>query len=188
MLEGELKDKEVELLCIGKKAAEYFEKRGVNVNKQFMNTFSNLSFDTVRLVAEYAMEQYVEENYDKVMLVYNEFKNAATQTMRNEQFLPILQEEEDTTAVQTDYIFEPTKEFIIDELIPKSLKIQVYKAVLDSNAAEHGARMTAMDSATENANELLKDLKLVYNRSRQAAITKEILEIVGGAEALSGGK
>ena len=125
--------------------------------------------------------------YDKVILVYNEFKNVATQIMRVEQFLPVLpkQTEEEAAATATEYIYEPSKDFIVEELIPKSLKIQFYKAVLESNASEHGARMTAMDKATDNAGELLKELRLTYNRTRQAAITKEILEIVGGAEALA---
>ena len=129
----------------------------------------------------------MNENYDRVVLVYNEFKNVATQIVRTEQFLPIqeIAPEAGEATTNTDYIYEPSKTFIIEELIPKSLKIQFYKAVLESNASEHGARMTAMGKATDNAGELLKELKLTYNRTRQAAITKEILEIVGGAEALA---
>jgi F-type H+-transporting ATPase subunit gamma len=131
------------------------------------------------------MDAFKAGRYDKVELVYNEFKNVATQILRTEQFLPILPPAADAnTTNQVDYIYQPGQEEIITGLIPKSLKVQLYKAVLDSNAAENGARMTAMDKATENAGELLKQLRLSYNRTRQAAITKEILEIVGGAEAL----
>ena len=126
---------------------------------------------------------------DQVEIIYNEFKNVAVQFVKNEQFLPIIMEEqaEEEVANPTDYIFQPSKEFIFKEIIPKSLKIQFYKTLLESNASEQGARMTAMDQATDNATELLKELKLTYNRTRQAAITTEILEIVGGAEALSQG-
>ena len=180
--------KNVELLSIGKKASEYFQRRNFSINTSFIGVFSELNFENVKRVAEFVMNAFIEKKYDKVVIVYNEFKNAATQIVRNEQFLPIVQVESENKTTETDYIFEPNKEYIVEELIPKSLKIQMYKAVLDSNASEQGARMTAMDAATENAGELLKELKLIYNRSRQAAITKEILEIVGGAEALSGGK
>ena len=178
----------VEFLTIGKKGNEALIRRGYKVIDTYTGLFANLSFDTVRAAAEYAMDRFTAGYYDRVDLVYNEFKNVATQIIRTEQFLPV-EEVVDTQAVVdttiSDYIFEPNKEDIIRELIPKSLKIQVYKAVLESNASEHGARMTAMDKATDNAGELLKELKLTYNRSRQAAITTEILEIVGGAEALA---
>ena len=131
------------------------------------------------------MESFKHGKYDKVELVYNEFKNVATQILRTEQFLPILPPQQATSKAQPiDYIYQPSQEEILTSLIPQSLKVQLYKGVLDSNAAENGARMTAMDKATENAGELLKQLRLTYNRTRQAAITKEILEIVGGAEAL----
>ena len=133
------------------------------------------------------MEGFLKGEYDRVDIVYNEFKNAATQIIRKERLLPIEKKAESATkTANVDYIFEPSKEEILSELIPKSLKTQFYKALLESNASEHGARMSAMDKATENAKELLKELRLTYNRSRQAAITKEILEIVGGAEALAG--
>jgi len=177
----------VEFLTIGRKGQENLSRRNYKLVDQFTNTFANLSFDRVRAAAEYAMERFTAGYYDQVDIIYNEFKNVATQIIRTEQFLPI-EENADAAAVSgttLDYIFEPNKEEIIQELIPKSLKIQVYKAVLESNASEHGARMTAMDKATDNAGELLKELKLTYNRSRQAAITTEILEIVGGAEALA---
>lgn len=178
----------VTFLAIGKRGHDYLTKRGSSMAGNYTHVFTQLSFDTVRIAAEYAMDSFRDGTYDQVDIVYNEFKNVATQIIRTEQFLPI-QEQVDNTqitaATNSDYIFEPSKEQIIAELIPKSLKIQFYKAVLESNAAEHGARMTAMDKATDNAGELLKELKLTYNRSRQAAITTEILEIVGGAEALA---
>jgi F-type H+-transporting ATPase subunit gamma len=178
----------VQLLTIGKRGNEYFARRKFNLNGDYTTLFTSLNFKNARRAAEFAMEGFVEGRYDKVILVYNEFKNVATQVIRTEQFLPIVENKDNKQKVaQTNYIFEPTEKEIFAELIPKSLKIQFYKAILESNASEHGARMTAMDKATENAKELLKELKLVYNRTRQAAITKEILEIVGGAEALSKG-
>lgn len=176
----------VEILSIGKKGMEFFQRRGFKVNTKHTDTFSQLSFAKVRAAAEDAMNAFAEGQYDEVFIVYNEFKNVATQIVRTEQMLPIVaQEETKTNAPKNDYIFEPSETEIVSELIPKTLKIQLYKAVLESNASEHGARMTAMDKATENAGDLLKELRLVYNRTRQAAITKEILEIVGGAEALN---
>jgi len=178
----------IDYLCIGKKGGEALVKRGYVVNAEYQGLFLDLSFDTARTVSEYVMKAFVEGKYDRVEVVYNEFKNVATQILRTEQFLPIQSTEtisEIKAATEVDYIFEPSKEEIVKELIPKSLKIQFYKYLLESNASEHGARMTAMDKATENAKEMLKALKLTYNRSRQAAITKEILEIVGGAEALN---
>ncbi len=175
----------VTVLTIGKKSSDYFSKRKCNVVGDFTLLFSALSFESVSRAAEYVMESFKHAKYDKVELVYNEFKNVATQILRTEQFLPILPPQNDSAKSQTpDYIYQPSQEEIITSLIPQSLKVQLYKAVLDSNAAENGARMTAMDKATDNAGELLKQLRLTYNRTRQAAITKEILEIVGGAEAL----
>ncbi|GAB3253646.1 ATP synthase F1 subunit gamma [Larkinella harenae] len=176
----------VEILAIGKKGAEAFQRRGFKVNTNYVDTFQSLSFAKVRSAAEDVMNAFTAGQYDRVDIVFNEFKNVATQIIRTEQFLPIVSAptHSATKTVNVNYIFEPSEEEIITELIPKTLKIQLYKAVLESNASEHGARMTAMDKATENAGELLKELKLVYNRTRQAAITKEILEIVGGAEAL----
>lgn len=179
----------VEIMAIGKKGAEAFARRGFKVNAAFVDAFSNLSFANVRAAAEAAMESFVAGQYDVIEVSYNEFKNVATQIVRTEQLLPIVSTPTSATATtaasSVNYTFEPSEEEIIAELIPKSLKIKLYKAVLESNASEHGARMTAMDKATENAGELLKELRLVYNRTRQAAITKEILEIVGGAEALA---
>lgn len=173
-------------LPIGKKALEFFEKRGANVINSYSGLFNNLSFDNVAKIGVHVMDAFRKGEFDKVEIVYNEFKNVATQILRVEQFLPILPPAEDKTikTSQTDYIYQPNQAEILAGLIPKSLKVQLYKAVLDSNAAENGARMTAMDKATDNAGELLKELKLTYNRTRQAAITKEILEIVAGAEAL----
>lgn len=177
---------EVEVLPIGKKAYDFFKKQNNPVNEDHWEVFGNLSFDAVKLAAEEAMAGFESGKYDKVVLVYNEFKNVATQIIRTEQFLPIVEADvESDSTTNTDYIYEPSQDFIVEELIPKSLKIQLYKAVLESNASEHGARMTAMGKATDNAGDLLKDLRLTYNRTRQAAITKEILEIVGGAEALA---
>jgi F-type H+-transporting ATPase subunit gamma len=174
------------LLPIGIKGFEYFKKRGYNVIEEYSQLFSRLSFDNVKEAADSAMDSFQNKELDKVVLVYNEFKNVATQILCVEQFLPIAgdSEEEEQKDI-TDYIFEPSKSDINRDLIPQSLRIQFYKAVLESNASEHGARMTAMEVATENADELLGDLQILYNRTRQAAITKEILDIVGGAEALS---
>ncbi len=176
----------VSVLPIGKKANDFYKKSSYTHIGDYSAMFGDLSFDKAREAAEYAMDSFVEGKYDKVVLVYNEFKNVATQIVRTEQLLPVVSTEtEGAASTNTDYIYEPDKEFIVKDLIPKSLKIQFYKSVLESNASEHGARMTAMGQATDNAGELLKELKLTYNRTRQAAITKEILEIVGGAEALA---
>jgi F-type H+-transporting ATPase subunit gamma len=183
------KEGNITFLCVGKKGFEYFSKRGYKkVIGEFSTTFLNLTFENARKAAEFAMNGFINKDYDRVEIVYNEFKNVATQVINKERFLPISNEtstDKSGSLGNVDYIFEPSKEEIVKELIPKSLKIQFYKSLLESNASEHGARMTAMDKATENAKELLKELKLTYNRTRQAAITKEILEIVGGAEALS---
>ncbi len=177
----------VQLLTIGKRGNDFFARKKYNVIGEYTPLFTSLSFNQARRAAEYAMDGFVQGRFDRVILVYNEFKNVATQIIRTEQFLPIIEtkQENNKAAANVNYIFEPSEKEIFAELIPKSLKIQFYKALLESNASEHGARMTAMDKATDNAKELLKELKLIYNRTRQAAITKEILEIVGGAEALS---
>ncbi|QIX61964.1 ATP synthase F1 subunit gamma [Hymenobacter lutimineralis] len=177
----------VTVMAIGKKAHDYFAKRNPLLGN-YTHVFGKLSFDTVREAAEEAMEGFRVGQFDEVVMVYNEFRNVATQIVRAEQLLPLVPAEPAANATATsnvDYIFEPSKEEIVQTLIPQSLKVQLYKAVLESNASEHGARMTAMDKATDNAGELLKSLKLTYNRTRQAAITTEILEIVGGAEALA---
>ena len=183
----------VSFLAIGKKGHEALVKRGEKMVGDFQTVFSNLSFDTVRVAAERAMQGFRDGEFDRVELIYNEFKNVATQQVQAQQLMPIQPAAEaagapgTATGAQPWYTFVPSQEEIMTELIPKSLKIQVYKAVLESNASEHGARMTAMDKATDNAGEMLKALKLMYNRTRQAAITTEILEIVGGAEALAAG-
>ncbi len=188
LINQEYSDKDIWILPIGKKGLEYFKKRKYQVIDTYSNLFSDLSYNRVKEIAEFVMAGFVNEEFDKVELVYNEFKNVATQILRTDQFLPMAKDETEAAEKQNiDYIFEPSIEYIIEELIPRSLKAQFYKAILESNASEHGARMTAMDQATDNAGELLNDLKLVYNRTRQAAITTEILEIVGGAEALSNG-
>ena len=174
----------VTILSIGKKGLEFFAKRKVSTVADYSTLLTNLSFENVGAAAEYMMKAFQSGKYDKIEIVYNEFKNVATQILQTEQFLPVLPPKTDAKANEVDYLYQPDREEIVTGLIPKSLKVQLYKAVLDSNAAENGARMTAMDKATENAGELLKELRLTYNRSRQAAITKEILEIVGGAEAL----
>ena len=185
----ELANDELYIMPIGKKAYEYFKKRDFLLVDNFYEIFSGLSFDKAREAAEFAMDEFLAERFSKVEIIYNQFKNVATQVVVNEQFLPVENDDSDSSEEvdgnAVDYIFEPSEEFIFQEVVPKSLKIQFYKTILESNAAEHGARMTAMDKATDNAGELLKELRLTYNRTRQAAITKEILEIVGGAEALA---
>ena len=173
---------DVDLLTIGKKGNDILSKSYPVIDAR-NDVFDNLTFDYVAEVAEKIMKLYSDGTYDKIEIIYNRFKNAATQIPQVEQFLPIKPSEGDTNA-SADYIFEPSKEKIVLELIPKSLKTQLYKAVRDSFAAEHGARMTAMHKATDNATELRDELLLTYNKARQAAITNEILEIVGGAEAL----
>ncbi len=177
---------EITVLPLGKKAYEYFKKSNYQVIDTYFGVFQQLTFDTVKEAATYAMDGFLAADYDQVVLVFNEFKNVATQVVRVEQFLPMAPQEGEVAATETDYLLEPSRTYIIEELVPISLRIQFYKAVLESNASEHGARMTAMDKATENAGELLKELKLMYNRTRQAAITNEILEIVAGANALAG--
>ncbi len=178
----------VDILAIGKKGAEFFERQDIRTRRDFVDILGKITFEKAMEAAEFAMERFEKGTYDRVELAYNEFKNAAIQIPSVQQFLPIVPTEstEGVSSTNADYLFEPSKEFIVQELIPKALKLQVFKACLESNAAENGARMTAMDKATENAGEMLKDLKLVYNRTRQAAITTEILEIVAGAEALAG--
>jgi F-type H+-transporting ATPase subunit gamma len=177
---------EVDFICIGSQAEKQVKLRGMNVVESHHELFDTLDFEHVYLLAEKIMKNFADGKYDKVELVYNQFLNAAIQINTTEQFLPVELEAADDDTQFYDYIFEPSKEYMIQELIPKSLKIQFYKAMLDSHAAEHGARMTAMHQATDNATELLKDLTLQYNKVRQASITNEILEIVSGAEALKG--
>lgn len=179
---------DVSIIAIGKRGQDFFSKREFNVIGNNNELFNNLDFENVSKITEYFMDQYKEGNIDRVEVVYNQFRNAAVQILTSEQILPLLPDnKEDDKVAELDYIIEPSKEKIIEELIPKAIKIQLYKAVLDSHASEHGARMTAMDKATENAGDLLRQLKLSYNQARQAAITTELTEIVSGAAALSNG-
>jgi F-type H+-transporting ATPase subunit gamma len=188
----ELEGAKVDVLCLGKKAGDVFRKTDnfttLTLGDQPHEIFDNLDFAHTAAVAEVIMEAFKSGSYDRVELLYNRFVNAALQDVRCEQMLPIEQgaTEEGAPAKEVDYIFEPSREEIALNIVPNTLKVQLYKALLDSNASEHGARMTAMHKATENAGDLLRDLKLSYNKARQAAITAEILEIVGGAEALEG--
>ena len=176
--------KKPDLLTIGKKGNDILKKK-FNVISSQNDLYDDFSYSKVRLIANDIMGLYTEEKYDEVILVYNHFKNAATQTITKEQFLPIAENSDEDLSTQGDYIFEPNREKILNELIPKTLSIQLFKSISDSIAGEHGARMTAMHKATDNASELRDQLKLTYNKARQTAITNEILEIVGGAEALN---
>lgn len=176
---------QVTILPLGKKAQEFYAKRTYPVIGNFSGVFQNLNFKSSSAVSAHLMQLFAKAEFDKIEIIYNQFKNVATQILTVEQFLPVLPQQAEVQS-ETDYIYQPDQQEIITGLIPKSLHVQLFKALLDSNASENGARMTAMDKATENAGELLKDLRLTYNRTRQAAITKEILEIVAGAEALKG--
>ena len=179
----------VHLLIIGKKAFDHFKRRDIEIIQNRSHLFDDLSYENVSSLALEIINLFLDGQYDKIELVYNQFVNAAVQKLMEEQFLPLKVEEPHKEPVKgtfTDYIFEPSKKYIVTELIPKSLKLQLFKALLDSHASEHGARMTAMHKATDNATELLKDLRLEYNKARQANITNEILEIVSGANALEG--
>ena len=177
--------KKVDFITIGKKGNDIIRKSNAVVSNH-TTIFDNLNFDSTAQIADEVTQLFLDGKYDKVVLVYNQFKNAATQIIQAEQFLPLAPIESTKVSNTTDYIFEPSKEEIVLTLIPKMLKTQLYKALRDSFASEHGARMTAMHKATDNATELRDQLKLTYNKARQAAITNEILEIVGGAEALKG--
>ena len=177
--------KQVDIFAIGKKGNDVLKKTFA-INDNQSTVFDNLTFENVGVIADAITEKFVSGEYDKVELIYNQFKNAATQIIQTEQYLPLAPIKSDIPVATGDYIFEPSKEEIVLTLIPKSLKTQLYKAIRDSFASEHGARMTAMHKATDNATELRNQLKLTYNKARQAAITNEILEIVGGAEALKG--
>ena len=186
---SEYKSCNISVLSVGKKmidAMKYTEwvSNDADLYQNPEEIWNDLTFNNVSEMAVSLMDAYKDERYDKIVIVYNSFQNAAVQIVQNEQFLPIVAPEEDNSANATDYVFDPSKEEIVKELIPNSLKVQLYKALLDSHASEHGARMTAMHQATDNASEMKKDLQLTYNKARQASITNEILEIVGGAEAL----
>jgi len=189
--EAEARGEKVHVLSIGKKASDIYRRTSWHtpeLPENLATLFDGLNFDAVAPVAEAIMAKFAAGEYDRVELFYNKFKNAASQVVTEERFLPIEppQASNESAQVKTDHIMEPDRQTIVEEIIPKSLKIQLYKALLDSFASEHGARMTAMHKATDNADDLLKDLKLSYNKARQASITNEILEIVGGAEALKG--
>ena len=177
------KNDSISFLCIGKKGSDLLSKNHdvILTNNEI---YDDLSFENVKEIADILIQKFIEQEFDKIRIVYNRFKNAATQIITNEQFLPIVTNNDEESNNQ-DYIFEPAQSEIVNELIPKSLRTQLFKALRDSYASEHGARMTAMHKATDNATELRDQLKLTYNKARQAAITNEILEIVGGAEALN---
>ena len=189
LVNEELKGQEVSVLCLGKKIRDSFKRSDAyyinDVIAPVEDIFNQLSFDNVAIIAADLMDRFKKKEFDRVLVVYNQFVNAGSQNVMTEQLLPIVPTVQKDLSSTGDYIFEPSKNEIVDELIPKSLKIQLFKAILDSNAAEHGARMTAMHKATDNAKDLEKSLKLSYNKARQASITNEILEIVGGAEALN---
>jgi len=187
----QLKNGNVSIISIGKKTQDFYEKRKYNVIGNNNEVYSALTFENVTKITDAIMAGFIKGDFDKVEVVYNRFRNAAVQFITTEQLLPLPKAEEaevntDKKSTNVDYILEPSQEEIVEQLIPKSIKIQLYKAVLDSHASEHGARMTSMDKATENAGELLKALKLSYNQARQAAITTELTEIVSGAAALNG--
>lgn len=189
LLADEYANYNTKLISVGKKANDAFKRSDVNYRPDGIghaeDMFNDLTFERSSDLAQYLMDEFAAGNVDKVVVIYNKFKNAAVQEVTAEQFLPIVSNEQDENASAGDYIFEPSKSEIVEDLIPKSLKIQLFKALLDSHASEHGARMTAMHKATDNAGELKRTLTLEYNKARQAAITNEILEIVGGAEALN---
>ena len=174
----------VDVLTVGKKASEAFAKMGDRHVGSYDDFWDDLSFETIYPLAEELLSKFKKKEYDKIVVVYNMFKNAATQLVTAEQLLPVLQTEKAEGETESNFLFEPSKEEILGSLVPSILKVQFYKTLLDSFASEHGARMTSMQQATDNAQEMLRDLKLKYNKARQAAITGEILEIVGGAEAL----
>jgi F-type H+-transporting ATPase subunit gamma len=176
----------ITLWAIGKKGYEHFVKNNYKTDARFKDIFLNLTFENVQQAAQAAVKAFEEKQFDVVEIVYSEFKNAATQRFTVERFLPIPKSEKKAGTAKADFIFDPAKELLIAELMPKILNTQLYKAVLDSNASEHGARMTAMDKASENANDMLRSLKIAYNRARQAAITTELTEIISGAAALNG--
>ena len=190
LIQNDLKENDVKVLCLGKKVKDVIKKTPNYFITEELSAvediFSDLTFDRASIIANELMELYKQQQFSKIVVVYNRFVNAATQAIETEQFLPVLEVKQvEGVSVAQDYIFEPNKDDLVAVLIPKSLKIQLFKALLDSNASENGARMTAMHKATDNANDLQKSLKLSYNKARQAAITNEILEIVGGAEALN---
>ena len=178
-------NKRLTILPIGKKMFDHYKKRNFLILDKFWSILKKSSYDDVAGISNFLMNEFISENYDKIDIVFNEFKNVAVQNTMTSTFLPVNEENDDEDKNDINYIFEPNQKDILNKLIPKALTANLFKTILESNASEQGARMTAMSQATDNATELLKELKLSYNRSRQAAITKEILEIVGGAEALN---
>jgi len=182
LIDGSFKEKKINLITIGKKGTDYYKKKLIFSSHD--EIYDNLSYENVAEIAQKIIDSYSDGSFDKVLLVYNQLKNVATQLIKVEGYLPLEKESSEEKLENKDYIYEPSQEAVLNELIPKSLKIQLLKAIKDSVASEHGARMTAMHKATDNATELRDQLKLSYNKARQAAITNEILEIVGGAEAL----
>jgi F-type H+-transporting ATPase subunit gamma len=186
LINGEYAGKKVTILPVGRKAFEFYGKTDLNLIPDFKDTYHHLNAETGFAIGEYVLNQFKAGKFDKVEVVYNQFKNAATQILVNEPFLPIVSKPVVGSTSKNDFIYEPGKAEILEALIPRILKTQIFKSLLDSFASEHGARMIAMDKATDNAGELIKALKLEYNRARQSAITTEISEIVGGAAALSG--
>ena len=178
-------NKKLTILPIGKKMFDHYKKRNFLILDKFWSILKKSSYDDVTGISNFLMNEFILENYDKIDIIFNEFKNVAVQNTMTSTFLPVNEENDDEDKNDTNYIFEPNQKDILNKLIPKALTANLFKTILESNASEQGARMTAMSQATDNATELLKELKLSYNRSRQAAITKEILEIVGGAEALN---
>jgi F-type H+-transporting ATPase subunit gamma len=180
------KQGKVEIICVGKKAGEMLKRSGYSVNTQYQNLLVDLDSNKAFAFTELLIERFKSGSIDKLEIIFNQFKNAATQILTNEALLPIVPQQGTSNHTQTEYLFEPSKVTILEDLIPRSLKTQLYRALLDSLASEHGARMVAMDKATDNAGELLKALRLAYNQARQAAITREISEIVGGVAALEG--
>ena len=192
LMEEDYKDEnasgQVDVICIGKKASEILRSKKVKVTSDHHELFEKISFDKIAQLADKVIDEYRTGKYDSVSIVYNQFKNAGVQELTVDPFLPIISKPTELSSIgtKTDYILEPSREYIIKVLIPKLLRIQLFKAMLDSNASEHGARMTAMHKATDNATEIIKQLNLDYNKARQASITNEILEIVAGAEAQNG--
>ncbi len=181
---NEHRDKEVSLICIGRKGYDFFRKRNYSIENHYINIFNQLEYLMAQEITAYLVKQYAQQKTDMVEVVYNEFKNAIQQTIIVEKYLPLTTEEFSGEMKSVDYIFEPDKMILLDSLLPKHLNLQSWRILLESNTAEQGARMTAMESATDNAGELISDLTLHYNKARQANITREISEIVGGAEAL----
>jgi F-type H+-transporting ATPase subunit gamma len=181
---ADLPKSDITILPVGKKAYDFFKRTGYDLNDEFYTLFTQLSFEGSSKVAQYIVNAFLSKDYDKVEVIYSKFKNAAVQEFKTEEFLPIAKAETQAGVSKADYLFEPNKAQLLEELLPKIIKTTFHRFALDTNASEHGARMVAMDSATNNAADLIKRLEIDYNKARQAAITNQILEIVGGAAAL----